>query len=832
MAILKSQSLRRETKFLLYRFRYLINYIIIGLFSVGLEILIVHYLNILESPSLISIPLGFISGVFISFLLNSRLNFRVPKGRNAKTFSIFLSIAVVAFLLNLLIMSVLFGGINSNYGPSRLFTAGVVFLLSYFAHRKITFTDFVKKVGVAVYLKKDESIEDVYSKIKYYSDFIHIDFVDKSMSEEAEEIDLPLIKKISSVWFLEKQLHIMSKTPSIWIKKLHKYVDVITVHLEVNEVLDEVIDLCKSFNKKVGIVITIKSDLDKLKKYLKKIDYIQVMGIEEVGKSGQNFTIDSLSLLEKVNSLNLNGIKVIFDGGVKPTNIQKINARYIVSASSLINSDDPIKSFMELKTSARYSSLSETIRKDIVDEINKIVRSNKFLVSGNLVGTFAETYDLEGASDIDTVIIFDKLSKDNFLKVLNDFKDLSKCLESKYGIKFLINNTLGPLKFNDRCIVFHLMFYDIESHRLHCLDSPFTCFDWQRSRKYSKKPIERIYSVKLLQPSFFFNSRRSVSDYLKDLKSGNISYRSYAFDKKGNVVEEKNFKEMDSRHKIEFSYHICKFLILNFLKLYNRRNSKPDFDKMLDNYFKIFKKNAIWHRSLIEKMYSDKLKRNFGFEKSIESSLEKFLKDFESQFKDYFYSGKQISFIRHAPTEMNKEGLFLGQKTDIGIKNLKKKLDFSDFDLVFSSPLKRCLETLEHSKAKKAKKDKRLIEVDYGLVDGKDFSFLQKNYPGIVDSWDLGEDTAFPSGENNADVQKRMFSFVKDLRRYSHKKILVCTHNVFLRSLVGTYSNIPVKDWHKIKIDHLDEIKGVISKDGRFFLELNRDQIERMFSKL
>ena len=54
--------------------------------------------------------------------------------------------------------------------------------------------------------------------------------------------------------------------------------------------------------------------------------------------------------------------------------------------------------------------------------------------------------------------------------------------------------TFGPLKFNDdKTIVFHIMIYDIEGHRKHVLESPFTCLDWEYYPAIYGKNLSEIY---------------------------------------------------------------------------------------------------------------------------------------------------------------------------------------------------------------------------------------------------------------------------------------------------------------------------------------------------
>jgi hypothetical protein len=360
------------------------------------------------------------------------------------------------------------------------------------------------------------------------------------------------------------------------------------------------------------------------------------MGIDSLGESGKDFKIDSLKILEKLNNLKkTHSFEIVFDGGVRTSNINRINAKYIVSSSELLNSKDPKKSFMELKTSSRYASVDKRLKRDIFLGIRKTIESMDFVESGNIVGSFSEGKGLEGINDIDIVVILDKLTRDKFKIVLNKFNGLKQELESRYAYNVYINNTLGPLKFNHNSIVFHLMIYDVETHKRHCIESPFTCFDWQRSKIFIKKPMSAIYKTWDLQLNNFFGSRRSAEEYLSEIKSNKLSYRVYEFE--GNkVVEAKKYKEMDNRDRVEFACHITRFLILNFLKVYHFKNESPSMNIMLKDYFSIFAKNKELHNKKILYLFNLKEKKNFPNIPWLVNWLELFIKDFEFQFKELF----------------------------------------------------------------------------------------------------------------------------------------------------------------------------------------------------
>lgn len=627
--------LNKQVNFVIYRFRYLINFIIIGFLSILIEVSVVNLLKDVKILFLFKVILGFLMGLLFSFFLNAKLNFKVPKNKNLRTFIIFSIVSGFAFLLNLSLIKFFSDVLVIKYSYLRFFTAAIVFAISYTIHRRLTF-DFVKQVGLAVYLNKGENPLEAFSKIKYYSDFIHIDLVDKSFNKNAREIDLSLINEINKTWILKKFLHIMSKKPFMLTKKLLNYIDVFIFHINLEESLDEIIDFCKSNNKKVGVVLEMNEGIESLRNYLPKLDFIQVMGIDSLGESGKDFQINSLIKLRELNKIKKNyNFDIIFDGGVKTTNINRINAKYIVSSSELLHSKDPRNAFMELKTSSRYASIDKRLKRNIFLGIRKTIESMDFVESGNIVGSFSEGKGIEGINDIDVVVILDKLTKKKFQTVLERFNDLKKELEARYGYPVYINNTLGPLKFNYNCIVFHLMIYDVDTHKQHCINSPFTCFDWQRSKLFIKKPLSAVYKTWDLQLNNFFNSRRSAEEYLSEIKSNKLSYRTYEF-KGDKVIEVKKYKEMDNRDKIEFSCHITKFLIMNFLKVYYFKNEIVSLDEMLRIYFSIFPANKNIHKKNIEYLFKLKEKRDFIEVSWIVKWVELFIKDFEYQFKELF----------------------------------------------------------------------------------------------------------------------------------------------------------------------------------------------------
>jgi ribulose-phosphate 3-epimerase len=360
-------EINKTINYWIYRYRYLSLYIIIGLSSIIIEILVISLLNKIISSFLIKAVIGFVFSMGFSFILNSKLNFKVPKERNARTFRIFTIISVFAFSLNLLLISfVLTKFLLLQYSIARFISAGIIFMVSYSLHRRFTFMD-IKNVGIAVYLSESEDVRSIKNKISYYPDWIHLDLVDKTFNKSAKQVDISKGYESKKYWpRLKFMTHIMSKNPSQWIEKVAPFSDYIIIQLEIEENVDEIITNIRKLNKKPGLTLLPSTRLEDLNNYLGKVDIIQVLGIHNVGQSGQQIdesTITKLNELNRIKHQKKLKFDISFDGGVKFDNINKINAKYIVSGSTVLNSEESVKAIFTLKTSSKYQYKDEEHKK-------------------------------------------------------------------------------------------------------------------------------------------------------------------------------------------------------------------------------------------------------------------------------------------------------------------------------------------------------------------------------------------------------------------------------------------------------------------------------------
>lgn len=140
-----------------------------------------------------------------------------------------------------------------------------------------------------------------------------------------------------------------------------------------------------------------------------------------------------------------------------------------------------------------------------------------------------------------------------------------------------------------------------------------------------------------------------------------------------------------------------------------------------------------------------------------------------------------IYLFRHGQTTFNRDGVFTGWKdaklTPLGIKQAKKLgLDLKNkkFEVAFYTCLSRSKQTLKEvlkfHPYVQIIEDNRMIERDYGSLDGHSHSQIMKKYgEDKYNLWHRSFSTRPPKGESFADVEVRVKSFIKDLIKFMKK---------------------------------------------------------------
>ncbi len=471
------------------------------------------------------------------------------------------------------------------------------------------------------------------------------------------------------------------------------------------------------------------------------------------------------------------------------------------------------------------------VKNKIINTVFNKLKKNKNILSASFVGSFVDNANLKKINDIDLIIVLKKLNQKSFNSIKGQIYNLnlSKFFPKK---KIFINDTFGPLKFNSsKLLVIHLMIYDYNGHIEHTIKSPFTVYDWERSKNYFNQSLSSLFSTGNIQLVDFINSRRGILNYLRDIKNKKISYRVYKFSEKKFKIVRKNIN-LKERDKFEFYFHVVKNLLLNFFKFKSNKNKLFSL-KINDKKIKKYIGNSFYnkHHQGINKIIEKKRNLDFSNEKKLDSWIINFIKDFQKKILNLQKNSKKITFIRHAKTSMN-DGSFLGQKRNPSIETINYKIKREKYSKIYSSPMNRCIETVKIiSKQKKYITNKNLLEIDYGKLEGLDIIQIKKKYPDLIRRWFNGKDPKFPKGENQNDVVKRIKIFIDTVKRNNSLNTCVISHNVFLRCLIGIYFKIRMKNWYKINIPHLMKLEFIIIGNN-IYPNIDRKKLKIIFSNL
>ncbi|MCI8347593.1 MAG: histidine phosphatase family protein [Bacilli bacterium] len=156
----------------------------------------------------------------------------------------------------------------------------------------------------------------------------------------------------------------------------------------------------------------------------------------------------------------------------------------------------------------------------------------------------------------------------------------------------------------------------------------------------------------------------------------------------------------------------------------------------------------------------------------------------------------KIYVVRHGETEMGKNKLIASKEEPLN-KNGKiqairvgEKLRQLDINMVFSSPIKRVIDTLDLFNLDKKIPvfvDKRLEERNMGLYEGVSFEDLDWK-----EFWSYSSQKKYPELESMKSVYERTVSFLNEIKvKYYDKSILLVTHGGIKRAI----------DWYCYGID-------------------------------
>lgn len=169
----------------------------------------------------------------------------------------------------------------------------------------------------------------------------------------------------------------------------------------------------------------------------------------------------------------------------------------------------------------------------------------------------------------------------------------------------------------------------------------------------------------------------------------------------------------------------------------------------------------------------------------------------------------KIHFIRHGMTQANKEGRYVGSRTDYEICNdgmrelidLRESYEYPPVGIVYTSPMARCIQTAGIVyPGRELMTVPQLREVDFGDFEGKTIGELKDNED--YRNWLANaHETAPPGGESGQDFLYRLVEgmrfIVDDMMKSEIYDAAVVTHGGVIMTLLAALGmpRRPMQDW-------------------------------------
>lgn len=194
------------------------------------------------------------------------------------------------------------------------------------------------------FLKSKYNLKDTIDKINNTdAEYIHVDVMDGNFVPNISCIynDVKDVLKNTNKML---DIHLMVDNP---IKYILEYKNLspkfITIHSEINNNIDDLIDLIKSYGIGVGLSIKPKTSVEFIEKYLDRVDNVLIMSVEP-GRGGQKFmdsVVYKIDILDKIRKNKKLNYKISIDGGINKDTIDKVrNVDFVISGSYICMNDD------------------------------------------------------------------------------------------------------------------------------------------------------------------------------------------------------------------------------------------------------------------------------------------------------------------------------------------------------------------------------------------------------------------------------------------------------------------------------------------------------------
>ncbi len=194
---------------------------------------------------------------------------------------------------------------------------------------------------------------------------------------------------------------------------------------------------------------------------------------------------------------------------------------------------------------------------------------------------------------------------------------------------------------------------------------------------------------------------------------------------------------------------------------------------------------------------------------------------------------KRLFLVRHAQSEYNEKGIFQGRLdsdlTPLGFVQARltaKELLDKNIQVIYTSPQRRAYKTaltIGDILHLEPIVDERLREMSFGEYEGKPFWSLVEEHRETFLKWLANPlKNPLPTQESMEELEKRVKSFLEEVKESSYENILIVAHGGTLHALVCLSVGLGLENLWNIHMDNTGITELRINKDSVHIAYLNR----------
>jgi len=193
-----------------------------------------------------------------------------------------------------------------------------------------------------------------------------------------------------------------------------------------------------------------------------------------------------------------------------------------------------------------------------------------------------------------------------------------------------------------------------------------------------------------------------------------------------------------------------------------------------------------------------------------------------------------LILIRHGETDWNRSGrcqgvadIVLNENGKQQARELANSLKDHNITAVYSSHLKRALETAEHIAEHHdldVRIERELHEMNQGDLEGLSFPYIRDRYADVLQKWrDSPETLRLPNGESLIEVQDRAWSvFEKVHSEHMGETVVAVSHNLTIITLLCKITGVGLKGFREFNVQATSK-NVIVSENGDIRVDVIND---------